>query len=227
MTMMMASTSYAQVPAPIIRAPRIPLELQRVFLASNRGQTVNVPPRNAFQVFPLRKVKSCELFRALEYSSSSSEHEDLSDDEGRRPRRGRRMLKFASGDATLEFDHRTPTNLCHNTAMVAKQLDQSPVSPVRTVDVHELDVPVPVQKPILHLPTINVSRWNLTRDEKCFLDSRPSLPTRKDARRASIDSAPTFPRRRKSASKAFPRRSSVDSIPRLPQRSGAELCLAM
>ena len=211
--------SHAPAPAPIIRAPRIPLELQRVFLASNRGQVVNVPPRNAFQVFPMRKVKSCELLSNLLCSSSSSELDGLSDDEGDRRRRGRRMLKFASGDAMLEFDQRKPTNRCHSSK------DQSPISPVRTMDVHELDVHVP--KPALHLPTIDASRWNLTLDEKCSLDSRPSLPTRNATRRASTDSAPSFPVRRKSLSQGFQRRSSVDSVPKLPRRSGGELCFAM
>ncbi|GKZ00969.1 hypothetical protein MPSEU_001048400 [Mayamaea pseudoterrestris] len=221
-------------PTPIIRAPRIPLELQRVFLASNRGETVNVPPKNAFQVFPrnksksigMRKVKSCELFTLLD--SSSSEYDDLSVcEERKRPRRNRRMLKFAEGEATLEYDQRKPTNRCHNIKFVPKQVDAIPISPLRTKDGPEWSDSdaSPALKPSLYLPKVDASRWNNVCNE---FFPHSSLPVQRHVRRSSMDCAPHFPIRRKSETRVhpIPRRSSMDSVPKLPRRSGAELCMA-
>jgi hypothetical protein len=240
------------MPAPIIRAPRIPLELQRVFLAFNRGETVTEPPKNAFKVFPrnksssvhMRKVKSCEDFFDLCSSSFSSDSDfafdESSVDEERCPRRGKRQLSFAAGDTLVEFDKRKPTNQCYHLSpiMSAKAVSfvkfdtyESPDQENRyNTGLLELNLPIVIDV---------ASRWQATFDTSKLCDSMPSPPKRRNSLHGgSMDCTPSFPVRRNSGSQsnttlqatctndAYPRRTFIDCMPRQPRRPEAGICSA-
>lgn len=214
-----APTMAKGEPSPILKT-RVPLELQKIFLASNRGETVVEPPKNGlgFKVFERRLFRRSSSFGGRRTSRRIffGEDEKVEFDKNLPP------VSITTDDASDVDEDRTMMQLGATTRWASNVVEDSllPPSPPRNLSPSRGGKPK-VQIPMLAEKGRSLSFSGVQR-ENSLIRMLQHGRERTKAKLEDDSSCQSFPddtiQCRWSSSKTIARTEVGGSVPRLPVR---------